>query len=851
MVRRIVGILYLFIVATCILSAQNPERKITGVVRAVDGRPIVSAMCRLLNAQDSLLSFVQTKGDGRYEFVQKDGAKCIEIALWGYETHKFNLQTNISHYEITLHRNAKNIHEVVVTATPISRNSDTLNYRVDAFREKSDRTISDVLKRMPGIEVKPSGEIHYQGVPINHVNIEGQNMMGSRYNLATETMPAEAVSQIQVMERNQPIRALEGKQRSDRATLNIKLKENYRLRPFGEIGLHGGASPFLWDNNLTTFFFGKKHQLLAMGAMNNTGRNLRTLSQGLGTALDTESEPLPQRMLSVSSPMRPPLATSYYWNNHSHLASLNYLRGYSHEKSLRANMTYQHGRVVQDDSAYYHYAIGADTVSYFQRTASLQRVHSLAGSIAFVNNSPKVYLQEVMSGTGEWERYENLSYTHQGRLHESMQTSPFTLSNILRATLNVGNMAYDVSSNVRWVSETEQLYLNSTFSQYLRKRNFFMAHSIGTDWSIGRMIMHTAYGLKFKNTHLMPRMGGVNYKSRYWQQSLDFSADMPLGGGTMSIAVPVAYLSYHYNYRPQSNRCFLWSPELSWSKNWNVNVHSLFTFSHNKAGNTSDLLIPTLLRQTYRVFYQSLDSLSVSRTTMGSMRWSFINLANMFSWNFYASWSHTKCDSYFSAYYSPNTTYATPVWEDSRRTTLSFQLSFQKVNRKSGLTLSQRNSFARSKRFVSQNNLRGDIHYNAWNMSWTLQWAKLKWLTADLTAEGNLSWKDIDVFSSTHNVLKNVYYQLTLRAYPLERMQCNFTFSQSTQELTHGHYATNCFVNLGAEYTLNGRLTVDFRASNLLHRKTYEEVRYNGANFTYYALPLRGREVLFGLRYKF
>lgn len=77
---------------------------------------------------------------------------------------------------------------------------------------------------MPGIEVMPSGQILYQGSSINKLNIEGLNLMGDQYNQATQNMPAEAVSTIQVMENNQPVRSLEGKVHSNHATLNIKLK---------------------------------------------------------------------------------------------------------------------------------------------------------------------------------------------------------------------------------------------------------------------------------------------------------------------------------------------------------------------------------------------------------------------------------------------------------------------------------------------------------------------------------------------------------------------------------------------------------------------------------------------------
>lgn len=111
---------------------------------------------------------------------------------------------------------------------------------------------------MPGIEVTTSGQILYQGSSINKLNIEGLDLMGDQYNQATQNMPAEAVSTIQVMENNQPIRALEGKIHSNHATLNIRLKKNYKMRPFGDAEVGAGGTPAIWDGSLTGIQVAKK-----------------------------------------------------------------------------------------------------------------------------------------------------------------------------------------------------------------------------------------------------------------------------------------------------------------------------------------------------------------------------------------------------------------------------------------------------------------------------------------------------------------------------------------------------------------------------------------------------------------
>lgn len=128
---------------------------------------------------------------------------------------------------------------------------------------------------MPGIQVSPNGTILYKGETINQFNIEGQNLLGNRYSQATRNLPVEAISQVQVMENDQPIRALKSTVPSDRATLNIKLKSGYKMRPFGE--LEGGAGygeDATWNNHLSVINIAAKNQLLLTAKMNNTGEDL-------------------------------------------------------------------------------------------------------------------------------------------------------------------------------------------------------------------------------------------------------------------------------------------------------------------------------------------------------------------------------------------------------------------------------------------------------------------------------------------------------------------------------------------------------------------------------------------------
>lgn len=61
--------------------------------------------------------------------------------------------------------------------TKIREAGDTLIYTVSAFADVQDKTIGDVLQKMPGIDVSATGKISYNGVSINKFYIEGRDLL--------------------------------------------------------------------------------------------------------------------------------------------------------------------------------------------------------------------------------------------------------------------------------------------------------------------------------------------------------------------------------------------------------------------------------------------------------------------------------------------------------------------------------------------------------------------------------------------------------------------------------------------------------------------------------------------------
>ena len=156
--------------------------------------------------------------------------------------------------------------EVTVKAKKIRQRGDTLIYQVATFAKDGDRSIGDVLKKMPGIQVN--------GTPINKFYIEGKDLLQGRYGLATQGVEHKDVSSVEVMTNHQPVKALKNLSESEQAAINLKLKDGAKSHLITTINAALGT-PSLWSANLTGMMFSKQWQMISTYKTNDTGEDLQ------------------------------------------------------------------------------------------------------------------------------------------------------------------------------------------------------------------------------------------------------------------------------------------------------------------------------------------------------------------------------------------------------------------------------------------------------------------------------------------------------------------------------------------------------------------------------------------------
>ena len=155
----------------------------------------------------TMYGYTTSRADGSYTLEWQGTADTLLVTVTGFniapQSKRILARTQRVDFSVS-HADLK-IREVTVKAPPVERRSDTLSYTVSKYADVADRSIGDVLRKMPGIEVSKAGEVKYNGKTINKFYIEGLDMLGGRYGIATNNIQAKDIARVEVYENHQPI----------------------------------------------------------------------------------------------------------------------------------------------------------------------------------------------------------------------------------------------------------------------------------------------------------------------------------------------------------------------------------------------------------------------------------------------------------------------------------------------------------------------------------------------------------------------------------------------------------------------------------------------------------------------
>jgi hypothetical protein len=162
----------------------------------------------------------------------------------------------------------------LVYEMPVVMRGDTIIYNADSFNNGTERKLADVLENLPGVEINENGQIEVEGKVVNKLMVNGKDFFDGDTKLATDNIPSNAVSKVQVLRNYSEVGQLSGvRNNQDNVAINIKLKEGKENFWFGTVTAGGGNSPdadlYLLQPKL--FYYSPKYSINFIGNLSNTG----------------------------------------------------------------------------------------------------------------------------------------------------------------------------------------------------------------------------------------------------------------------------------------------------------------------------------------------------------------------------------------------------------------------------------------------------------------------------------------------------------------------------------------------------------------------------------------------------
>ena len=296
----------------------NAQTVLSGKITDTIGAPIpnISVLVHRVGSS-SISAYGFSDIDGFYKITFNSDADSLDVGTNSmfYKKESRRIENRSQSIDFVLKEEVQQLKGVTVTAKPIEQRGDTLEYFVGSFAQKEDKSIEDVLKRMPGIEVADNGQITYQGAPIQKFYVEGMDLMDGRYASISKNLPHQSVASVEIYENHQPIKMLEDKVSSEQASLNIKLAKNVAMTGSGKVGI--GAAPFLWDVSVTPMIFSSRIQMVASYQTNNTGNDVKMFMNRM-TYEQNERPSENDPELSIQKPNPPLFDQHRYLDNTTH-----------------------------------------------------------------------------------------------------------------------------------------------------------------------------------------------------------------------------------------------------------------------------------------------------------------------------------------------------------------------------------------------------------------------------------------------------------------------------------------------------------------------------------------------------
>ena len=845
-----------------LLTIFHVAGQVTVIGTVVDiecNEPLVGASVIIKGSDGKIKKYVTSKSDGGFSMSLPTVANCrLETSMMGFAKKTIPLDSVSFPLTVYMEPGTTLLKEVTVKADRIREQGDTITYNVGSFAQQQDRSIGDVLKRMPGIDVANNGKIQYQGEDINKFYIEGSDLLGGKYGIATNGISHEDVGAVEVMENHQPMQVLSGISFSDKAAINLKLK-NKAKATWSFHGDAGGGYSWqpdgaIWDGELFAMAVMPNFQNITTFKTNNIGEDLSAQATDFfasqrGTDLS--------RYVGVSLPGVPNLSRKRTLFNRSALVSTNALwklgRG-----EFKAQLDYSFNRVTADASNITTYFLNEGNRVVTENRSGVDRSHSLSGKFIYELNQKTAFINNTLKTNIDWD---DVRLGVIGTLPNDQTASlpDYYVGNDFKIIkrFNGKHLVTFISKN-EWESLPQTLSVSindGVMRQQVKDHAFYTNESAAYAFSIKGITISLEGGVKgyFRtlNTELpdMPEeipgettnVLNTNYftvyatpKLEYWVKRVNFS-----------LSAPVSFAHYTFDKALANRSEVYFSPSLS--MNWKPNNR----FSMGVRGGTGrspmdlSMIQPGYVMTNYRSFRRGVDdfynstsqNVSANISYKHTRRGVFANAFVMQSWshNPYTLAQQLYGDYVVYSYTSAKSDGQMLMASGNIGKTLDFMRGSTNIN----------GSFSRQESHLISENSAVNSVGTSWSVGAKINGSPLRWLSFDYRFEWASSRLSMNATSASW--LGNLENELLLNIMPHKKWEWHISGEHYRNELTADQFKNVFLLDTKLIYKLNKRLELSASLSNIFNQRTYNYTTYNQLTSFESQRWLRGRELLISI----
>ena len=852
MLRVITYLVFLFVAVGTVAQVN-----VSGtVVDKESNEPQTGASVIVKGADGKIKKYATSKGDGGFAMSLPSVSGCrLEVSMMSFAKKTIPLDSVSFPITVYMEPGTTLLKEVTVKADRIREQGDTISYNVGSFAQAQDRSIGDVLKRMPGINVEQSGKIQYQGEDINKFYIEGSDLLGGKYGIATNGISHEDVGAVEVMENHQPMQVLSGISFSDKAAINLKLK-NKAKATWSFHGDAGGGYSWqpdgaIWDGELFAMAVMPNFQNITTFKTNNIGEDLSAQATDFfasrrGTDLS--------RYVGLSLPGVPNLSRKRTLFNRSALVSTTALwklgRG-----EFKTQIDYSFSRITAEAANVTTYFLNDGNRVVTEDRNGVDRSHSLSGKFIYELNQKTAFINNTLKTNIDWDDV-CLGVTGSLPNDQTASLPDYYVGNDFKIIKR-----FNGKHRVTFISKNEWESLPQTLSvsindglmrQQVKDHAFYTNESAAYAFSVKGITISLEGGVKgyFRtlNTELpdMPEeipgsttnVLNTNYftvyatpKFEYWVKRVNFSLNAP---------VSFAYYTFDKALANRSEVYF--SPSLS--MNWKPNNRFSMSVSGGTGRSPMDLnmIQPGYVMTNYRSFRRGVDDFynSTSQNVSANISYKHTRrglFANAFVMQWWSHNPYTLAQQLYGDYVVYSYTSAKSdgqmlMASGNIGKTLDFMRGSANIN----------GSFSRNESHLISENSSVNSVGTSWSAGAKINGSPLRWLSFDYRFEWASSRMSMNGINASW--LGNMENELLINIMPHKKWEWHISGENYRNELTAGQFKNVFLLDTKVIYKLNKRPELSATLSNIFNQRTCNYTTYNQLTSFESQRWLRGRELL-------